>query len=328
MSQRQRVIRRIAESGDEEYENISEPASKRQKTNTQPPQSGIEDGVSYNAEIVTEPTFLTEDKFRRWTSQLVRLAISTQVNRKMITRELVYQTILTDIPLKSAEKKRLFDRILERAQEILKKTFCMELKLVPMDDSKLKEKAQPIKPGFSQTTGIKKVTQTSTGTWILTNVLPKKIRRALQYDLPNGELETMGFAFTVCTIVGGHGGTVTEATLLHYLELIAQGGTNDFLNGSIDGALRSLIGHHYIKKEKDEASHDTIKFKYSLGRRARVEFNTKGITNILHEVYDTQLEANSLASLTSRLTDAGVPEGEESDFEGDSVSEDEAAINQ
>lgn len=230
---------------------------------------------------------------------LVRLALACEYTRAPLRR--------TDINTRvMGSHSRQFKAVFAQAQLQLRQVFGMELVELPVKDKvTLQQKRAAAKSQYQKEAraGGSKATQLSSqapqqssNAWILTTVLPEKLRGPDILPpprVPTTEAESQYTALSsfIVSIIVLSGGTLPENKLERYLTRANVNEITPFTNSLVSGALdktdkllKKMEKDGFIVRVRDTSGGDEM-VDYVVGPRGKVEVGKEGVEGLVKAVY-------------------------------------------
>ncbi|KAF8543959.1 MAGE family-domain-containing protein [Trichophaea hybrida] len=204
----------------------------------------------------------------RLTKNLVRLALSYELQRQPIKRQDISSKVL-------GSNGRQFKEIFALAQTEFKHVFGMELVELPMRD-----KTKLVQRRAAQTTD---KGPSSSNSYILTSILGEKYKSP-EIIVPHGfkEQTYIGLVTFVTSVIYLNGRVLPANKLHRYLKRL---NAEDYTPlDRTEKVLQTMQKHGYIIRVKDNSGEETS-YDYHLGPRAKVEIGEAGVKGLIKTVY-------------------------------------------
>ncbi|KAI8594488.1 MAGE family-domain-containing protein, partial [Dissophora ornata] len=215
---------------------------------------------------------LALEDLERLVKDVVRLAIFTSHSDQPLKRDDI-KIILNDYP-------RMYDQVLQKAQERLRDVFGMEMV----------ELTTRNRSGQSSDKGNK--------SYILRNILPMELLASSVVDWEL-ELEDMGLLMVILSLIMVREGAIYESALLSHLRRLSLlEDSSPF--GDIQKKLDVMIKKRYLEKYKLEhmdESGEKAEMEYRWGARARVEVPAENVVQFIQEVFGREAPLSLEASI-------------------------------
>ncbi|ORZ05519.1 MAGE family-domain-containing protein [Lobosporangium transversale] len=223
------------------------------------------------------------EDFERLVKDVVRLAIFTSHSEQALKREDI-KNVLND-------HTRLFDVVIQKAQERLRDVFGMEM-------VELSTKGRT-----------KNANEKGTKTYMLKNILPVDLITADVIDWGQ-ELEDIGLLMVILSLIMVRQGAIYESALMsHFRRLLLLEDNSPF--GDIHKKLDILIRKRYLEKFKLEHMDDSgekVEMEYRWGARARIEVPEMNVVKFIQEVFGREapleLESSIMKAAGIKAKDA------------------------
>ncbi|KAI5202252.1 hypothetical protein AUEXF2481DRAFT_82402 [Aureobasidium subglaciale EXF-2481] len=223
-----------------------------------------------------------DGNFDAMVKNMVRLVLACEYSRTPVRRADITAKVL-------GTNARHFKAVFNEAQIQLRGTFGMEMTELP-----LREKVTLAQRRAAQKS---QTTQKSSGSWILTSVLPERFRQAEilpPSQAPTAELESQytGLYTFVVSLILLNGGMLPDGKLERYLkrvdveEAAAQNSVNIMVSGGdkTEKLLKRMEKDGYVIKIRDNTSgEETV--EWTVGPRGRTEIGDTGVRGMVRQVY-------------------------------------------
>ncbi|THX14192.1 MAGE-domain-containing protein [Aureobasidium pullulans] len=223
-----------------------------------------------------------DGNFDAMVKNMVRLALACEYSRTPIRRADITAKIL-------GTNARQFKAVFTEAQTQLRGTFGMEMTELPF-----REKVTLAQRRAAQKS---QTTQKSSGSWVLTSVLPQRFRQPEILPPPQAPTHDLESQYTglytfVVSLIFLNGGMLPDAKLERYLkranveDTAAQNSVNIMVSGQdkTEKLLRRMEKDAYIIKIKDNSSGEEA-VEWIVGPRGKTEIGDTGVRGMVRQVY-------------------------------------------